>query len=340
MCSRSTPISVVVRAQRKDQQQTVWRHGRPPRPALHSRHIATRLCSEYNRASDTSSAYPSRNEAGTAEARWGRSAARCRRRRCILRKLNGEDETGRAAGASGRRRFRPDGDPFDDEDFVELDNIAVRGSVGQREPLVKPSPSRAWHRPCIRRGRSPTLGRRAIPGRAVLRGIRLFVVVTASGADDDVLADAYHSESLRAYVLRPAFVVRSAFDLGGKSVRSGSGSTSSASTTGAASPPPSKAGVCHSCNSSSGTPRCARDSARPPLVMSSKMTSNGHDPYRIAIGLLPSPVSCGNKPDRMGALSAGAQFGQHRVTDRRLCLHEAADRTDRAYHPGVHSAPA
>ena len=34
--------------------------------------------------------------------------------------------------------------------------------------------------------------------------------------------------------------------------------------------------------------------ARGPLVMSSKMTSNGRDQYRIAIGLLPSPVSCGN----------------------------------------------
>ena len=54
------------------------------------------------------------------------------------------------------------------------------------------------------------------------------------------------------------------------------------------------AGMCHSCNSSLGTPRCARDSARGPLVMSSKMTSNGRDPYRIAIGLLLSPVSCGN----------------------------------------------
>ena len=183
---------------------------------------------------------------------------------------------------------------------------------------------------------------RPSPDGVIVRGRRLFYVrlsyaVTASGADDDVLADAYHSESLRAYARRPAFVVRSAFDLGGKSLRSGSGSTSSASTTGAASPPPSTAGVCHS---SSGTPRCARDSARGPLVMSSKMTSNGRDPYRIAIGLPPSPVSCGNKPDRMGALSAGAQFGQHRVIDRRLCLHEAADRTDRAYHPGVHSAPA
>ena len=30
--------------------------------------------------------------------------------------------------------------------------------------------------------------------------------------------------------------------------------------------------------------------------MSSKMTSNGRALYRIAIGLLPSPVSCGNKP--------------------------------------------
>ena len=38
-------------------------------------------------------------------------------------RLSGEDEASRAAGGSGRRRFRPDGDPFDDEDFVELDNI-------------------------------------------------------------------------------------------------------------------------------------------------------------------------------------------------------------------------
>jgi len=53
----------------------------------------------------------------------------------------------------------------DDEDFVELDNTAVRGSVGQRQTLVKPSPSRAWRGPCVRRRRSPTLGRWAIPGR-------------------------------------------------------------------------------------------------------------------------------------------------------------------------------
>ena len=39
----------------------------PPRPALHSAHIATRLWSESNRASDTPSAYPSRNEADPAE---------------------------------------------------------------------------------------------------------------------------------------------------------------------------------------------------------------------------------------------------------------------------------
>jgi hypothetical protein len=35
----------------------------------------------------------------------------------------------------------------------------------------------------------------------------------------------------------------------------------------------------------------------------------------------------------------GVTHDRTRVTDR-LCLHEAADRTDRAYHPGVHSAPA
>ena len=169
---------------------------------------------------------------------------------------------------------------------------------------------------------------------------RLFFVVTASGADDDVLADSDHSESLRAGVptagvcsslcVRPRWqvgAVRLGLDQLGVHDWGGIAATKQGWRV-----PLVQLVVRHAAMCARLCGRSARDVIEDDLKRP--------DPYRIALGLLPSPVSCGNKPDRMGALSAGAQFGQHRVTDRRLCLHEAADRTDRAYHPGVHSAPA
>ena len=82
--------------------------------------------------------------------------------------------------------------------------------------------------------------------------------------------------------MRPTRVDRSAFDLGVDPARVGSGSISSASTIKLSSLPRTNAGGCMlpmaSNPSSSDTPRRARDSARDPLVMSSKTISNGRVP--------------------------------------------------------------
>ena len=78
-------------------------------------------------------------------------------------------------------------------------------------------------------------------------------------------------------MLRPVLLTRSADEPGGTSPRSGPGSMSSASTTGTALPP-TTAGAGDSSNSSSATSRLARDSARKPPAMSSKICSNGRDP--------------------------------------------------------------
>ena len=57
----------VVRAQRKDQQQTVWRYGRTAQTRVELRAHRNEVVLRVQQASDTSSAYPSRNEADPAE---------------------------------------------------------------------------------------------------------------------------------------------------------------------------------------------------------------------------------------------------------------------------------
>ena len=150
---------------------------------------------------------------------------------------------------------------------------------------------------------------------------RLFFVVTASGADDDVLADSDDSEFLTAGShgrCLQLLCVRLRWQVG--AVRLGLDQLGVHD--GAASPPPSKAGVRQSCNSSSGTPRCVRTLRAVACDVIEYYLKRPTLPHRPPTP--PSPVSCGTSQIRWCAFSGAfnsasivSQTGAFACTTRR-----------------------